>query len=505
MSLPMETTPDSVRQWARDLPYANKAVVARESFELLEALQEQSHTSGDQMAILEAMETPVGLVLEHLQAQIISEHPKAPLFLSLGESYCGLLTQQYAELRRQLAERRGGLLNERADRLATSRQADYLAQQILFRALDHQQAPNEAWDQLQALYSGTKVKQRAPFYRMIALHLASTNRLAPRTIRDVYQFLQQLPMENLIDLKATVSGKARNGFYLPADHSAPTFGDIPANARPLDLSRLVRALNGKQAAELNPQLLEELKTRWSVSKRIKDRRITPRKPLKTTARFGLSDILQHLRGLEAGATTDTDLELHHTLPGTSISHLSRRSPELAEALIVDISDNGCRLHTNSKELRSGEIVCVNWGQDEKRIGTVIWFCKDGDQRECGIQWLMEDPQSAQLRFDTPETVHALSGVSPTSGRNILLYAAQFGQYRAICWINKQGEWQRNKLVIADNKGLVEIAEPFPVVTPKATPEKAPPPAASPTADKLSPYQDVWDALSPFGGSASIRS
>lgn len=504
MPLPTETTPDSVRKWARDLPYANKAVVARESFELLESLQGQSHTSGDRMAILEAMETPLGLVLDHLQAQIIGEHPKAPLFLSLGESYCDLLTQHYAKLRRQLAEQRSGLFNERADRLATSRQAEYLAQQILFRALDHQQAPSEAWEQLQALYYGTKVKDRAPFYRMIALHLASTNRLSPRTIRDVHQLLQQLPVENLIDLKATINGKTRNGFYLPSDQSAPTFGEIPANARPLDLGRLVRALNSKKVAKLNPQLLEELKTRWSVSKRIKDRRISPRKPLKTTARFGLSDILHHLHGLDAGAT-DPDLELCHELPGENIARFSQHATELAEALIVDISDNGCRLHTNSRELRSGEIVCVNWGQDEKRIGTVIWFCKDGERRECGIQWLMEAPQPAQLRFDTPEPVHALRGVSPTSGREILLYAAQYGQYRASCWINQQGAWQRNKLVIADSKGMVEIAEPFPIQTTKTATDAAPPPAAAAPAAEVSPYQDVWDALSPFGGSATIRS
>ena len=504
MTLPTEITPGSIKIWSRDLPYANKAVVARESFELLEELQTCAHTSGDRMAVLEAMETPVGLVLEHLQAQVIGEHPKAPLFLSLGESYCQLLTQHYAALRKQLAEHRSGLFNERADRQAVTRQAEYLAQQILFRALDHQQAPTDAWDQLQALYYGSKVKERAPFYRMIALHLASTNRLSPRTIRDVYRLLQQLPVADLIDLKASISGKSRQGFFLPADHSAPTFGDIPPTARPLDLSRLVRALGSKKAAHLEPRLLDELRTRWSVSKRIKDRRITPRKPLKTTARFGLSDILHHLRSLNP-AVSGNDLELNGTLSGRAVGGSSQREPELVGALIVDISDNGCRLHTHSSELRSGEIVCVNWGQDEKRIGTVIWFCKDGDHRECGIQWLMEAPQPAQLRFDTPETIHALSGVSPTSNREILLYAAQYGQYRANCWINQQGEWQRNKLVIIDNKGLVEIAEAFPILAtePSAT-ESVTAEKPQPVAE-TSPYQDVWDALSPFGGSATISS
>jgi len=126
MTLPMEITPDSVKNWSRDLPYANKAVIARESFELLETLQTCSHTSGDRMSILDSLETPVRLVLEHLQAQIIGEHPKAPLFLSLGESYCSLLTQHYALSRRQLSHKRSELFHERADRLATTRQAEYL-------------------------------------------------------------------------------------------------------------------------------------------------------------------------------------------------------------------------------------------------------------------------------------------------------------------------------------------------------------------------------------------
>jgi len=493
MPLPTEISPDSVTTWARELPYANKPVVARESFAILQQLEQASLTANQRMAVLEGLQAPIGLVLEHLQAQIIAEHSKAALLLSLAESYCARLAKQYQQLRRELAESDSGLFNDSGNQTALTREAEYLAEQILFRTLDHQPAPPEAWSRLQALFFGSKVKDRGPLYRMIALQLASTNRLSPRSIRDAYRLLRQLPIEQLIDLKATAGGRNRTGFFLPADLSAPSFGTIPVDARPLELTRLVRALGGKQANGTDPQLIAELRTRWSVSKRVKDRRISPRRPLHTKARFGLSDIVQHLRD---STSAEDHPDLYAELPTESFRATTRRSPLLFDALIVDISDNGCRLLTESPDLRSGEIVCVNWGQDEQRIGTVVWFCKDGDQRECGIQWLMETPSAVPLRFDGAEPIYALSGRSPNSQRNILLFASQYGQRHERCWLRQHGQWQANRLVIVDDQGLIEIAEPFPVqITVPLDHDTTP---TTPAADSATAYQDVWDALSTSG-------
>lgn len=490
MPLPTEISPNSVTNWAQELPCANTPVVARESFAILQQLEQASLAANQRMAVLENLQAPIGLVLEHLQAQIVAEHPKSALLLSLAESYCAGLANQYQQLRRERADSDSERLNDSGDQTALTREAEYLAEQILFRTLDHQPAPPEVWSRLQTLFFGSRVKDRGPLYRMIALQLASTNRLSPRSIRDTYQLLRQLPIEQLIDLKATAGGRNRTGFFLPADLSAPGFGALPIDSRPLELTRLVRALGGKQVNGTDPQLIAELRTRWSVGKRVKDRRISPRRPLRTKARFGLSDIVQHLRD---NTSAEDHPDLYAEPPTASFRATTRRNPLLFDALIVDISDNGCRLLTKSPDLCSGEIVCVNWGQDEQRIGTVVWFCKDGDQRECGIQWLMETPSAVPLRFDDAEAIYALSGRSPNSQRNILLFASQYGQRHERCWLRQHGQWQAKRLVIVDDQGLIEIAEPFPIKITAPLDQDTPP--ATPAADPTSAYQDVWDTLS----------
>jgi len=497
MPLPRRLTADTVKAWSRDLPYANKAVVAKESFELLKALQKENQpNNGERLAILTLMQTPVSLVLEHLQAQIISEHPKSALFLSLGEGYCTLLTDLYQQFRDSLPLAHRGFFSDHGASQAMMQQADCLGQQILFRALDHQPAPTRVWDRLQSLFIGSRVKNRAPFYRMIAFHLASTNRLPPRAIRDVFQLLQQLPVENLMDLNAATNVSNRVGFFLPTGHGVPSFGTIPVGARALNLSRLVRVLDDERSTPLDPLLRAELRNHWSIGTRSKDRRITPDNPLQTSARFGFSDILAHLRE-DKQEHDSQDTELRARLPNQTPSHFDRHTTELVDARIADISDNGCRLHTTTSNLRSGEIVCVNWGQGEKRIGTIVWFYKEGGERVCGIEWILEAPKAAQLRFDELETAYALLGHPPGSQRDILLYASHSGKPRSHCWIESNGEWLHYDLVVTDNKGLIEIAEPFPYTDPEATNVEPPAAETPPTTANTpaSPYQDVWDALS----------
>jgi hypothetical protein len=495
MSIPPIISPESIQAWAKDLPYTNKALVGREAFEILRGLPGQPLTGNNRLTILTSLEYPINLILEHLQAQIIGEHPKAPLFLNLGQEFCHLLDSNYEQLHRDLLQSRNTFGRDRTVQRLLRRQAECLEQQLLFQYLDHQTTNPNIWNKLHTLHLSSRIKDRNPYYRAIALHLGAAYRLSPRTIRDTFRALKRLPVTDLIDLGVPATTSGQIDFFLPGDGSPPKYGPIPLEARPLDLSRLIQALDADQG--LDAETRNALQINWSAAKRTKELRVAPEKPLATLARFGLSDILDYLAGLDIPVTDEKGLQLRK--PGELPRSDFHSQQEMTEVRIFDISDHGCRIRTGANDFRSGEIVCIHWRGQEKRIGSVVWFHKDAGTRECGIQWLLDQPTAVQIRFDSPTTTHALTGTSPDTGREILLYGSRHGRNHESCWIKSEQEWRRFSLIIIQKKGLIEIAEtflmqasPLPVQEPEATGTATPTPAPS-------PFQDVWEALSPFAG------
>ena len=494
MALPDDVNPDSVKAWVHDLPFANKAVLSRETFELINSLPRQALTSGDRMEVLKTANHPVGIVLDHLRGQIIADHPKAPLFLSLGEEFCRLMSRSYTDIVDDLNANRAGFFNERAVLAAVERAGEYHERRLLLRALVHHAPPKGEWKALKKLYLGSKERHRAPFYRAIALHLCGTNRLAPGTILKVQALLEELPVERLVEMKRPVPVRDHSGFYLPDGDGPPLYGPVPAGAQLLSLTRLLNAVDNMPAPGLDARVIQDLRDHWSTDKRAKERRVTPSKVLRTRAVFGFHDILRCLHETPVVAAVEEDtFELSDSSFATA-----PRSPVAYTVEVMDISDRGCRLRAKHSGARSGEVVAVQWGSGAWRIGIVAWFISEGDDWEFGLQWLIEFPKPVLLRFDSPEPHPALRGRHIESGNEVMVHAAVHGSYRANCWIQQEDGWQRSRLTVIERRGLVEVARTEAVVELRHEAE-APKPKPAPA----SPFQDVWDALSPFSGSAAV--
>jgi len=493
MSIPPIISPETIQAWAKDLPYTNKALVGREAFEILSGLPRQPLTGNNRLTILATLEYPINLILEHLQAQIIGEHPKAPLFLKLGQEFCRLLDQNYEQLHQDLLQSRNTYARDRGIQRLIRQQAECLEQQLLFQYLDHQTTNPDIWNKLHTLHLSSRVKDRNPYYRAIALHLGAAYRLSPRAIRDTFRALKRLPVADLVDLGAPVMLSGLIDFFLPGDGSPPRYGPIPIEASPLGLSRLIQALNADQG--LDTETRGALQTHWSAAKRTKELRVAPEKPLATLARFGLSDILDYLAGLDIPVTDEKGL--HYRKPGELPQSHFHNQQEMTEVQIFDISDHGCRIRTGADDFRSGEIVCIHWRGQEKRIGCVVWFHKDAQARECGIQWLLDQPKAVLIRFDSPTATHALIGTSPETGREVLLYGSRHDRSHENCRIKSEQGWQSFSLLVVQKKGLIEIAETFLMqasLPPAEVPELT---AVAASTPEPSPFQDVWEALSPY--------
>lgn len=502
MSIPVDLSPNSIGAWARDLPITNKGLVGRESYAILQALPKQDLGYKKRLAILEAITPPVDLVLEYLQAQIIGDHPKSEAFLSLALEMCHLLETNYQQLGKDSRTITTSFLRERAASLGMSRELTCLLQQLLFRYLDHQPAPPMTWARLSALGTAVRPKDRAPFFQGIALHLGIIYRLSPLAIRDVFRYLQVLPMERLVKLGKPVTKTGQIGFFIAPGDSPPAYGMIPIDAYPVDLTLLLKELtDGKQASMPAAPIIADLKLHWSENSRTKELRLAPEKPLTTVARFGLSDILGYLAEINSNTNNkDDEAQLYQTVPGGLQRSINRPVATAVEVQIDDISDRGCRIGTRYGDFRSAEIVCIDWHRQEKRIGIIVWFRKTGEHRECGIQWLLNQARATRVRFDAA-AVPALVGQSPVSGRDVILYGSQHDKNRGKCWINKRHEWQQHDLVVTTRKEMVEIAEIFPVAPADASSFEQPPaqpPTVHPQPEPATPYQDVWDVLSPSG-------
>lgn len=496
MPIPEELNPESVRNWAQDLPLANKALAGRESYAILAALPEQPLGYKRRLAVLDVVTPIVELVLDHLQAQIIGEHPKADAFLALALDTLQLLEANYQQLGRDARDRSHSYLREKAASLAMTREAQCLLEQLLFRYLDHQDAPPLTWARLTALGTAAKEKDRAPFYQAIALHLGILYRLPPPAIRDVYRHLKLLPIIKLVKLGTPACSAGQTGFFVGPGDEPPAYGTLSADAFPVDLSALRDSLTGeRKEAPLNPAVVADLKVQWSEGTRTKERRLVPQKRLVTTARFGYSDIVDFLAELVGGPTDDEGL-VYQTVTGDLKQVINKQPAKTVDVQIDDISDHGCRITTDFGDFRSGEVVCINWHRKEKRIGTVVWFRKASDRRVCGVQWLLNQAQAVRVRFNSDQ-VAALTGQSPKTGRDAILYGNRHHPQDEVCLVETAEGWQQHELTVTVKKDLVEVAETLPAA-PAGAPLEQPVPT-QPVRPKVEPaaqYQDVWDVLSP---------
>ena len=164
--------------------------------------------------------------------------------------------------------------------------------------------------------------------------------------------------------------------------------------------------------------------------------------------------------------------------------------------IIDVGNGGCRLRVPMiSRIRVGEAVGLNWLDQQERIGRIVWLTQDSDGiAECGIQWVVCNPQAVEVMFDNRQSLPAIRGDSPPSegrgGEAVLLYARPLGSYRASAWVKNNDEWQRVSLAVQHRTGIIEAAR---VTFAKGTTEHC----------GVEAEVSVWQLLAPYSGSAAV--
>jgi len=492
MPIPGDLTASNIQAWANQLPYANKPLVAKETFEIIRRLPEYELPPRHQIAILEALEYPVSMVLEHLRSKLSSGHSRTEQFLSLGEAYCENLVAICEQLAANCCKPGGLRISDRLPRRGLALANHYFEQWNLLRASDHRPAPDELWSRVKQINAHAGIKDSGSMTRLVAFHLASPHRMTGRQIDSVAALLDSLPMEKLVRIGKPLRHRGETTYFLPEGDCPPEFGPVPAGGIPLDLTALVTHLQLAPPTNISATLLRSLLERWGGTLRDKQQRTPTTRPIRTTAVIGLGCIARHLNQTDSvfGAEFD-DNNQYQSAFATQNNAFSSRS-DSTEVSFLDLSDGGCRLKTAWKGIQNGDLIAVHWGRVEWRVGTIVWMVRDGDQSECGVQWLLKKPKPVSVRFDTGEPVQGISGNCLLDGQPALLYGVRHGVKAISCLVKNHGEWKPYHLSVSKNTGLVELAraeqaEDIPALNP----------IDQMAAPEISREDDMWNSLSPF--------
>lgn len=496
MSIPSNLNPATTAAWVDELPYANKPLVARETFEIIQGLPEARLPPKQQIAVLETIEHPVNVVLEHIRNQLSAGHSSTDQFLRLGEAYC----QKVIAIGETLAEnccKKGGLrITDRLPRRGLAVVNHYFEQWNLLRALDHRPAPEGLWQRVKEINSHAGPKRSPALARLIAFQLASPMRLTCRQIHDLNTLLKSLPMDKLVHIGQTGGRSSQTGFFLPAGDAPPEYGPIPADSVPVDLRKLVISLESSPPHHIAPSLLKSLLDRWAGKFADKQPRIPTNRPLQTSAVIGLGCIVRHLNQQKPALHQATAAPAGYRSTSQPNPFTSRNKS--TEVSFLDISDGGCRIRTDWQGVKTGDIIAIFWGRVEWRIGSIVWMVNDGGRSECGVQWLMNQPRAVLLRFDTGEPVQGLVGQCLLGDHQALLYRTGQPHTPHSCLVKSTDQWEPFHLSLRKSTGLVELAraeraDDIPALSPTDP---------DPVGDDETGLTIAWTTLSPFPENAS---
>ena len=266
----------------------------------------------------------------------------------------------------------------------------------------------------------------------------------------------------------------------------------------------MRALGTGGKPSIAPLLLGELLHRWSGIRPERQQRRATQRPIKTPVVIGLRGVVRHLQDMQpqrgGGSAFAPQAVRARTVPNAfqrDDNPFARRA-EATQASFLDVSDGGCRLRTAWDGVQAGDIIAVHWGRVDWRIGSLTWILRDEDEWECGVQWLLNKPRAAMVRFDVGEPTVAIVGDCRHGGREGLIYGAGSnagqaqGELRG-CMLKSTGQWREYALTSRKTTGLAELAE-VELARPAPEPESA--------QDLPLPYgadeDSVWGALSAMG-------
>jgi len=502
MTIPSKLTVDSVKQWTRQLPYANKPLVAQETFELIQRLPHCRLPARQQLQILEAISLPVATVLSHIRHRLAAGYAQADEFLPLGEAYCEHLTKLCVSL---LPEQRGTGMAASLLRFkvgvsghALALANHYLEQWYLLRVENHRDIPAGLWRHVRDLAQRSGPTGIAPVARLLALHVAGPAGMTPRRVQSVVNLLQSLSMEKLLGLRLATANDLAERFFLAGADNAPAFGQPPAGALTLNLDALVAAVARLPELDNAPGLLADLEQRWRGVRPDKLGRKPTERPIKTSIVIGLRGVARYFDELAAQTGAVPIMDEHSGATGTGQSFGGSANPfanrpAMAQASFLDISRGGCCLRTRWDGVQAGDIIAVHWGRVDWRVGSLSWIRRDDDEWECGVEWLLNQPQPVLVRFNASDTTTiGLLGDDHTDGRQCLIYATGLHHQQSACQVRTGGVWQDFNLTAEKTTGLVELA----LIEPLAQPD-----ISRQTAPVLPPAEDgdVWSSLSAAAG------
>lgn len=484
-------SPQSVADWAIDLPYSNLSMLGRSTFAMLEQLATVSLTATDRLAVNRTAEKPVNVLLDHLQNLVVREHARADEFARLGAHLCQLMATSYETAARAAGSSRIGLLRRRFD--AGARAIHFCGRAHLFQAMRYARPPVWAWDAALRIVRRSQAsgQDRAAFLAVVAFRLADTGSLVPMQMVTVLEALQALPMADLAAVGVGASSEPTRAVFFYTDEG-PGMGEVPAKGQSLDFTKLcTRVRAGK--TDLPADLAERLATRWAVPEQPKGRRQAKEGRRSRIVVVGFQAAHAHLT-----AQRD-DFEPTDLAAPTAFGELANfRGPRIApvSARVIDLSRGGCRLGLPSRSgLRVGEAVAVDTGGSGWWVGAVAWLADQDGEVQCGLQWLLLDVSPTEVMFEARQPLAALTGrcagsdgERPGKSLDALLYSTPRGAYRSIAWIKHQNEWHRTGLTIARQTGLVEVATTQPAASAEPVPA-------------FEADADIWQQLSPYAGTA----
>lgn len=516
MTAPAKLRVDDISAWAEQLPFANKPLVARETYDLLERLQQSGLPARRQLQILEIIKRPATLVLEHIRQRLMQGNAQAEGLLPLGERYC----ERLSVLCESILASEGGGKGKRLFGLRSNLSGPALAlgnffleQWYMLRVVSHRPLPEGFWASVREQAAQSNKAALAPLARLLALHLAGPASLTPRQLQALAEMLANLPMEKLITVSASTSADVgRQACVWPQGDQSPQFGWIAdEDSLQIDLQELIINLRSGFSNTLEPELLALVLQRWDGVRPEKQGRRPTARPIMTPVVIGLRGVVRHLSELkasnqgESGFAPET-LELSADVKTFSeVSNPFARRSESAQARFLDISDGGCRLQIEWEGVQTGDIIAIHWGRAEWRVGSLTWISRDGDAWDCGVQWLLEQPQPAMVSFAEAEPAVALLGRCHRDGEQGLIFGAATPSVHRQCRVKSSGQWQSYSLTTAKGTGLFELA--CLATEAEAEARKAATPVASPApvsgiqvAEVPEGVDDAWGMFAPLGAS-----
>lgn len=510
MTVPAKLRVDAISAWAEQLPLANKSLVARETYELMERLPQSGLSARQQLQILEILKRPATLVLEHIRKRLMLGNAQTEQLLPLGDSYCERLSQLCESILN--SEEDGKVKRLFGFKASASEQAlalgnFFLEQWYLLRIVAHRPIPQGFWMTVREHAVRSNKAAMAPLARLLALHLTGPASLAPRQLQSLIELLQDLPMQGLLVVSPSTSADVgRQACVWPLGDQAPQFGWIEGeDSLQLDLQKLIEALRAGTKKPIDADLLALVMQRWDGVRPEKQGRTATARPIVTSVVVGLRGVVRHLGETTAASQAASGFsqeEVELSAGGKGFSETANpfaRRSEAAQARFLDISDGGCRLQIEWEGIQTGDIVAIHWGRADWRIGSLTWISRDGDTWDCGVQWLLDQPQAAMVSFDGSAPAVALLGRCHADGERGLIFGSATRTDHRQCRVNASQQWQGYSLALVKSTGLVELAtlsaEPHAEAEPavrQAEQQSRPAPSGGSEED------DAWAMFAPLG-------